>query len=73
MDLGAYTGDSAQSFIDSFGRWRRIYCYEITASSMRQMQENLKDYDNIVYRQASAESAPPCTSPAPTERIPRTA
>ena len=52
VDLGAYTGDSAQSFIDSFGRWRRIYCYEITASSMRQMQENLKDYDNIVYRQA---------------------
>lgn len=52
VDLGAFTGDSTQSFIDSFGRWRRIYCYEITDSSMRQMRENLKDYDNIVYRQA---------------------
>lgn len=51
VDLGAYTGDSTQSFINSFGHYQRIYCYEITVSSMRQMQENLKDYDNIVYRQ----------------------
>lgn len=51
VDLGAFTGDSTQSFIDSFGRYKRIYCYEITPSSMQQMQENLRGYDNIVYRQ----------------------
>lgn len=52
VDLGAFIGDSTQSFIDSFGRYKRIYCYEITPSSMQQMQENLKDYDNIIYRPA---------------------
>lgn len=50
VDLGAYNGDSAQAFIDSFGHYRRIYCYEITDVSMQQMKERLKDYDNIVYR-----------------------
>lgn len=60
VDLGAYTGDSAQSFIDSFSSYKRIYCYEITDSSMQQMQENLKDYDSIVYRQVGVGSK--CTT-----------
>lgn len=57
VDLGAYTGDSTLSFIRNFGLYKRIYCYEMTAGSMKVMQENLKDFDNIIYRQAAVGNA----------------
>lgn len=57
VDLGAYTGDSALSFIHNFGAYKRIYCYEMTAGSMKVMQENLKDFDNIIYRQVAVGNA----------------
>ncbi|MDE6675117.1 MAG: FkbM family methyltransferase [Acetatifactor sp.] len=53
VDLGAYTGDSALSFIQNFGAYKRIYCYEMTAASMEKMQKNLQDFDNIIYRQVA--------------------
>ncbi|MDE6064362.1 MAG: FkbM family methyltransferase, partial [Lachnospiraceae bacterium] len=53
VDLGAYNGDSVQSFIDNFGVYKRIYCYEMTASSMEQLQKRLEGFDNIVYREVA--------------------
>lgn len=50
VDLGAFTGDSALSYIENYGVYKRIYCYEITPSSFEAMQQRLGDYDNIVLR-----------------------
>lgn len=50
VDLGAYNGDSACSFIESFGNYKRIYCYEITPASMKEMKEKLKGCQDIIYR-----------------------
>lgn len=30
VDCGAYTGDSAMNFIEAYGTYKRIYCYELT-------------------------------------------
>lgn len=53
VDLGAYNGDSVLSYINNFGNYKRIYCYEMTASSMEKMQKSLEDFDNIIYRQVA--------------------
>lgn len=53
VDLGEYEGESALSYIDNFGVYKRIYCYEMTASSMEKIKHNLAGFDNIVYRQAA--------------------
>lgn len=56
VDLGAYTGDSVQSYIDTYGRWKKIYAYEMMEDNFRQMQENLRGYRDIVpVRKAVAE------------------
>ena len=53
VDLGAYNGDSVLSFINNYGNYKRIYCYEMTAASMKEMQGNLQDFDDIIYRQVA--------------------
>ncbi len=53
VDLGAYNGDSVLSFIHNWGTYKRIYCYEMTPSSMKEMQNNLQGFDNIIYRQVA--------------------
>lgn len=50
VDLGAYNGDSVCSYIDNFGNYKRIYCYEITPASMEEMKEKLKGHRDIIYR-----------------------
>jgi FkbM family methyltransferase len=50
VDLGAFNGDSARSFIDSFGNYKRIYCYEITPATAEKLRENLSGYENIICR-----------------------
>lgn len=54
VDLGAYTGDSALSYIENFGEYKKIYCYEITESSLQIMKERLEPYDNIIIRGVGA-------------------
>lgn len=56
VDLGAYNGDSTLSFINNFGVYKRIYCYEMTDSSMEIMKQRLADFDHIVYRQVAVGS-----------------
>lgn len=50
VDVGAFNGDSAKSFIDNYGSYKRIYCYEITETSCEKLQNTLAEYDDIVYR-----------------------
>lgn len=48
VDLGAFTGDSVQSYIDTYGVWKRIYAYEMMEDNFLAMQKNLQGYENIV-------------------------
>lgn len=50
VDLGAYTGDSALSYIKNFGNYKKIYCYEISQESITKMQQKLSSYENIIIR-----------------------
>ena len=50
VDLGAWTGDSALNYINTFGRYKKIYCYEIDDSSVEKMKKNLGEYPNIEFR-----------------------
>ncbi len=50
IDVGAYTGDTILSYINYFGKYKRIYGYEITLDSIKTMQNNLKDYPNIIIK-----------------------
>lgn len=58
VDLGAYTGDSALSYIKNYGLYKKIYCYEITKDSMEQMQEKLAPFSDIIYRNVGVGSRP---------------
>lgn len=50
VDVGAYIGDTIKSFIENYGKYEKIYGYEITMDSIKTMQEALKDWPNIVIR-----------------------
>ena len=50
VDLGAYDGDSAIGYIQSYGHYKRIYCYEITPSTVEKLKENMSEYPDIVVR-----------------------
>lgn len=50
VDLGAWIGDSVEGYINVYGKYRKIYCYEIDASSVEEMKKNLNQYSDIEYR-----------------------
>lgn len=47
VDIGAYTGDSARGYIETFRKYKKMYCYEITPETVEQMKTNLGGYSNI--------------------------
>ena len=49
-DLGAWTGDSALNYIRTYGKYKKIYCYEIDESSTEIMRKNLAEYPDIEIR-----------------------
>ncbi len=55
-DLGAYIGDTAVSFVNTYGpdAYRRYYCYEISPDSMEQLKQNTAKLPNLIYRQKGA-------------------
>lgn len=50
VDVGAYTGDTIKNFVECFGKYQKIYGYEITMDSIKTMQEVLQDWPNIVIK-----------------------
>ena len=50
VDVGAYTGDTILNYINTYGIYKKIYAYEITESSIKIMQNTLKDFANIDIR-----------------------
>lgn len=54
VDLGAFTGDSVEEYIQTYRTYHKIYAYEITPSTFETMQNNLEGYPNVVLRQRGA-------------------
>ena len=50
VDIGAYTGDTIINYINTFIKYKKIYAYEVTDESIKIMQENLKEYPNIIFK-----------------------
>lgn len=56
-DLGAYTGDTFQTFIDTYGEtYKRYYCYEISPEPAAMLRRNTRKYQNVVICQKAAGS-----------------
>lgn len=52
VDLGAFTGDTIKDFIGIYGdNYKKIYAYEMTEQSMRELKERVKNYPRIIYEQ----------------------
>lgn len=54
VDIGAYTGDTIINYINTYLNYKRIYAYEITDESIKTMQNNLKEYPNIIFKKKAA-------------------
>ncbi len=48
VDLGAYTGDSILDYIYTYGKYQRIYAYEITPCTYQTLLQNISEYQNII-------------------------
>jgi FkbM family methyltransferase len=56
VDLGAYVGDTAAKYLESYGEqnYKRIYCYEILDENLTALRQNLKGCRDIVIRPCGA-------------------
>ncbi len=51
VDIGAYTGDTILSYLKNYNyQYKKIYAYEMTEQTFIKLQENLKNYNNIIYK-----------------------
>ena len=50
VDLGAYFGDTVNSYISEYGKdnYKKMYCYEISKDIFEQLKNNTKNYKNII-------------------------
>lgn len=51
VDLGAYTGDSIEDYIKTYGKYKKIYGYEMTPTTFEILKQNTRIYNNIECRQ----------------------
>ena len=47
IDGGAYTGDTIQGYIKSWGGYRKIYAWEPDEDNLKQLKQNICKYKNI--------------------------
>ncbi|MDE6025343.1 MAG: FkbM family methyltransferase [Lachnospiraceae bacterium] len=50
VDCGAFSGDSAMNFINTYGEYKRIYCYELTPEIYKLLTANLSGVDNVILK-----------------------
>ena len=48
VDLGAFIGDSVLDFISTYGKYKRIYAYEITPSTYQTLVNNVSEYSDVI-------------------------
>lgn len=51
VDCGGFTGDTAESFVNNFSKYKKIYIYEPSPDNVKACIENTKNYSNIEVRQ----------------------
>jgi FkbM family methyltransferase len=51
VDLGAYTGDTVENYLDTYTGYKKIYCYEIVPQIFLKLKQNLEQYPNIDCRE----------------------
>ncbi|MBQ8116580.1 MAG: FkbM family methyltransferase [Lachnospiraceae bacterium] len=56
VDCGAYNGESALDFLKNYSAYKRMYLYEMVPSCIKEAQDNLCAYENIVYWNAGVGS-----------------
>ncbi|MCM1253540.1 MAG: FkbM family methyltransferase [Clostridium sp.] len=56
VDLGAWIGDSMLNYINTYGCYQKIYCYEIDEENMKKVKANLGEYPDIEFRRKGAGS-----------------
>ena len=58
VDCGAYIGDTVMDYLEIYGgKYRRIYCYEISPEIIEQAKQNLAGYDDVIFRRKGAGAA----------------
>ena len=50
VDLGGYHGDSSLQYINNFGKYKKIYCYEAFDKNLKLCKKNLCAFPNIDFR-----------------------
>lgn len=50
VDIGAFIGDTTLDYINSYGNFKKIYCYDITKKILNVAKTRLQNYKNIEYR-----------------------
>lgn len=50
VDIGAFIGDSAEGYINVYGKYKSIYCYDIVPQNIAVMEGKFKDKENIFVR-----------------------
>ncbi|MGN1174746.1 MAG: FkbM family methyltransferase [Roseburia sp.] len=50
VDCGAYIGDSVMNYLQNYGKYNKIYCYEASEKNLEVCKKNLKLYSNIIFR-----------------------
>lgn len=53
VDVGAYHGDTALSYIQHYCHYKKIYCYEAFDKNMEICKNNLRGFSNIEYRECA--------------------
>ena len=50
VDCGAFSGESTVDFINTYGGYKRIYCYELTPKTYEFLETNLSGVDRVVLK-----------------------
>ncbi|MBR1736811.1 MAG: FkbM family methyltransferase, partial [Firmicutes bacterium] len=50
VDCGGFIGDTVMDFADMYGKYKKIYTYEPSKENIKEVENNLKDYKNVVIR-----------------------
>ena len=54
VDLGAYNGDTVLEYMKVYGRYKKIYCYEITPATFRLLRQVTQKFPQIECRMKGA-------------------
>lgn len=57
VDCGAFDGDTAKRFADTFPGFKKMYCYEASSNNFKILSDHLASYDNVVLKRKAVGSS----------------